>query len=162
MFLFGLPFSNIPGSTEKVLGQLNGLEREALVKKIEPQLTQLKKFSYGKQIAAIEKLIYDSHTTDGHSDSLSTHRKTSSRLSLSELNTSPSSTDDSGTPTSPSLGTQSSRSSSLPSTTTSDVEGPMDQRKQNIVFSTVTTPMSECNEGLQVPALENPDLKFAH
>ncbi|KAG5297071.1 pumilio domain-containing protein [Histoplasma ohiense] len=147
---------------QKVLGQLNGLEREALVKKIEPQLTQLKKFSYGKQIAAIEKLIYDSHTTDGHSDSLSTHRKTSSRLSLSELNTSPSSTDDSGTPTSPSLGTQSSRSSSLPSTTTSDIEGSMDQRKQNIVFSAITTPMSECNEGLQVPALENPDLKFAH
>lgn len=45
--------------TEKVLGQLKGAERDALVDQIKPLLSQLKKFSYGKQIVAIEKLIFD-------------------------------------------------------------------------------------------------------
>lgn len=45
--------------TEKVLGQLKGAEREALIEQIKPLLSQLKKFSYGKQIVAIEKLIFD-------------------------------------------------------------------------------------------------------
>lgn len=45
--------------TEKVLGQLKGAEREALIEEIKPLLSQLKKFSYGKQIVAIEKLIFD-------------------------------------------------------------------------------------------------------
>lgn len=45
--------------TEKVLGQLKGEERQALIEQIKPLLSQLKKFSYGKQIVAIEKLIFD-------------------------------------------------------------------------------------------------------
>lgn len=45
--------------TEKVLGQLKDGEREALIEQIKPLLSQLKKFSYGKQIVAIEKLIFD-------------------------------------------------------------------------------------------------------
>lgn len=44
---------------EKVLGQLKGADREALIDQIKPLLSQLKKFSYGKQIVAIEKLIFD-------------------------------------------------------------------------------------------------------
>ncbi|KAJ5734713.1 hypothetical protein N7533_013116 [Penicillium manginii] len=44
---------------QKVLGQLKGAEREALIDQIKPLLSQLKKFSYGKQIVAIEKLIFD-------------------------------------------------------------------------------------------------------
>ncbi|KAJ5831360.1 uncharacterized protein N7525_009613 [Penicillium rubens] len=57
---------------QKVLGQLKDAEREALIEQIKPLLSQLKKFSYGKQIVAIEKLIFDpnspatvplSHTT---------------------------------------------------------------------------------------------------
>ncbi|OQD86369.1 hypothetical protein PENANT_c008G11666 [Penicillium antarcticum] len=57
---------------QKVLGQLKEAEREALIDQIKPLLSQLKKFSYGKQIVAIEKLIFDpnspatvplSHTT---------------------------------------------------------------------------------------------------
>lgn len=44
---------------QKVLGQLKGEEREALIEQIKPLLSQLKKFSYGKQIVAIEKLIFD-------------------------------------------------------------------------------------------------------
>lgn len=149
-------------STEKVLGQLNGAEREALVKQIEPQLTQLKKFSYGKQIVAIEKLIYDPHTMGSPSgEGLSTHRKSGSHLSLSELDTSPSSEDSSAAPTSPAVGTQSSRGSSLPSTNTSVVEGSMDQHKQSLVSSAATTPMSERNEDVQVSAVDNSGPKSA-
>ena len=54
-------------NTEKVLGQLKGDEREGLVEQIRPQLSQLKKFSYGKQIVAIEKLIFDPSTGTGAS-----------------------------------------------------------------------------------------------
>ncbi|PGH31280.1 hypothetical protein GX50_05925 [[Emmonsia] crescens] len=147
---------------QKVLGQLNGAEREALVKQIEPQLTQLKKFSYGKQIVAIEKLIYDPHTMGSPSgEGLSTHRKSGSHLSLSELDTSPSSEDSSAAPTSPAVGTQSSRGSSLPSTNTSVVEGSMDQHKQSLVSSAATTPMSERNEDVQVSAVDNSGPKSA-
>jgi mRNA-binding protein PUF3 len=44
--------------TEKLLGQLKGAEREAFVEDMKPQLISLKKYNYGKQIAAIEKLIF--------------------------------------------------------------------------------------------------------
>ncbi|OJD17980.1 hypothetical protein AJ78_01937 [Emergomyces pasteurianus Ep9510] len=136
---------------QKVLGQLNGAERETLVKQIEPQLTQLKKFSYGKQIVAIEKLICHSHSTGSLAgESPSTHRKTESPLPLSELDTSPPSDYGSGAPASPTAGTQSSRGSTLASTNTSVVEGSMDQQKQSLVSSAATTPMSERNGDLQV------------
>ncbi|OAX83092.1 hypothetical protein ACJ72_02548 [Emergomyces africanus] len=141
---------------QKVLGQLNGEEREALVRQIEPQLTQLKKFSYGKQIVAIEKLIYDSHSPGSQSgENPSTHRKAGSPLSLSELDTSLPSDDSSGAPTSPATGTQSSRGSTLPSTDTSVVEGSMDQQKQSLVSSVATTPTSELNEDVQASGVEN-------
>lgn len=44
--------------TEKLLGQLKGAERDAFVEDMKPQLISLKKYNYGKQIAAIEKLIF--------------------------------------------------------------------------------------------------------
>ena len=47
---------------EKLLGQLKGAERDSFVEDIKPQLTQLKKYNYGKQIAAIEKLIFSPPT----------------------------------------------------------------------------------------------------
>ncbi|KAI9746400.1 MAG: mRNA binding protein puf3 [Claussenomyces sp. TS43310] len=43
---------------QKLLGILKGAEREQLIEDIKPQLLALKKFNFGKQIAAIEKLIY--------------------------------------------------------------------------------------------------------
>jgi mRNA-binding protein PUF3 len=56
---------------EKVLGHLKGAEREALVEQIRTHLLHLKKFNYGKQVAAIEKLIY---STDADSNpSASSH-----------------------------------------------------------------------------------------
>jgi len=44
--------------SEKLLGQLKGAERDAFVEDMKPQLISLKKYNYGKQIAAIEKLIF--------------------------------------------------------------------------------------------------------
>lgn len=48
---------------EKLLAQLKGTEREAFVEDMKPQLISLKKFNYGKQIAAIEKLIFTGSQT---------------------------------------------------------------------------------------------------
>ncbi|KAK1149860.1 mRNA binding protein puf3 [Aspergillus melleus] len=45
---------------QKVLSKLKGEERETLAEQIRPLLAGLKKYSYGKQIAAIEKLVYPS------------------------------------------------------------------------------------------------------
>lgn len=47
---------------EKVLGHLKGAEREALVELVRAHLLHLKKCNYGKQVAAIEKLIYSTDT----------------------------------------------------------------------------------------------------
>ncbi|KAG0641711.1 armadillo-type protein [Tuber brumale] len=47
---------------QKLLTLLQGPDRETLVEQIKPQLQALKKFTYGKQINAIEKLIYNSST----------------------------------------------------------------------------------------------------
>ena len=44
--------------SEKLLAQLKGGERDSFVEDMKPQLISLKKYNYGKQIAAIEKLIF--------------------------------------------------------------------------------------------------------
>ncbi|KAL3425466.1 hypothetical protein PVAG01_02257 [Phlyctema vagabunda] len=43
---------------QKLLAQLKAGERDAFVEDLKPQLIALKKYNYGKQIAAIEKLIF--------------------------------------------------------------------------------------------------------
>lgn len=50
-------------STEKLLAQLKGAERDDFVEEMKPQLLMLKKYNYGKQIAAIEKLIFNGPPT---------------------------------------------------------------------------------------------------
>lgn len=52
---------------EKLLGQLKGAERVAFVEDLKPQLLALKKYNYGKQIAAIEKLIFGQDDTQNSS-----------------------------------------------------------------------------------------------
>ncbi|KFX96944.1 hypothetical protein O988_05098 [Pseudogymnoascus sp. VKM F-3808] len=64
---------------QKLLAQLKGAERENFVEDIKPQLMQLKKYNYGKQIAAIEKLIFVAPT--GPSTTNGTHRHTASSAS---------------------------------------------------------------------------------
>jgi mRNA-binding protein PUF3 len=56
-------------NSEKVLGHLKGGEREALVEQIRAHLLHLKKFNYGKQVAAIEKLIYSTESDSNPSAS---------------------------------------------------------------------------------------------
>jgi mRNA-binding protein PUF3 len=83
-------------SIEKVLYQLDKTEREELIEQIKPLLTQLKKFSYGKQIIAIEKLLFElnsppSSTSTSNANSSTTppasHKSSPlpSRRSLTEL-----------------------------------------------------------------------------
>lgn len=57
-FLPILLSSDIDCCAEKLLGQLKGSERDGFVEEMKPQLLMLKKYNYGKQIAAIEKLIF--------------------------------------------------------------------------------------------------------
>ncbi|KAG0648220.1 Pumilio [Hyphodiscus hymeniophilus] len=94
---------------QKLLAQLKGAERDAFVEDMKPQLISLKKYNYGKQIAAIEKLIFTGPQPF-----------TPSAISPSqpiEIN--------SGVPT-PMLtnGQNSPQSSSLPSTNVSTIDDP--------------------------------------
>ncbi|KAL1970310.1 hypothetical protein VTN77DRAFT_5470 [Rasamsonia byssochlamydoides] len=57
---------------QKVLGQVKGAQREALIEQIKPLLSQLKKFSYGKQIVAIEKLIAEPNSPASNANSSTT------------------------------------------------------------------------------------------
>ncbi|KFZ16657.1 hypothetical protein V502_04987, partial [Pseudogymnoascus sp. VKM F-4520 (FW-2644)] len=66
---------------QKLLAQLKGTERETFIEDIKPQLTQLKKYNYGKQIAAIEKLIFIAPTGPSTSNGNGSHRQTASTAS---------------------------------------------------------------------------------
>lgn len=106
------------GPAEKVLNELQGSEREEFVELIKAQLALLKRFSYGKQIAAIEKLIY---TTPF------------SPQQMSHTSLLPPAIDSSAAPTPPLLTNtaQSPQSSSPPSTHASYVDGPNNSRKSS-------------------------------
>ena len=51
-----MPISNVV--PEKILIQLKGAERDRFVEHVKPHLAALRKFNAGKQLAAIEKLIF--------------------------------------------------------------------------------------------------------
>ena len=103
--------------TERLLLHLRGSQYDTFVDQVKTYLQHVKRFSYGKQVGAIEKLIY------GGPNQQSTH---------AQVNRSPPShLDTSAAPTPPLLteDTQSPQSSSLPSTNTSTVDGPIGDRK---------------------------------
>lgn len=104
---------------EKLLGQLKGAEREELVDHLKPQFLQLKKYNYGKQVLAIEKLISPGPVP---SDMTPPSVTPSSRTMPIEINS---------TAPTPMLtnGQNSPQSSSLPSTTVSTVEDSADVGK---------------------------------
>ena len=99
---------------EKLLAQLKGAERDSFVEDMKPQLISLKKYNYGKQIAAIEKLIFTG--PQAYIGSSSVLSPTSQTLPI-EINSS--------APT-PMLtnGQNSPQSSSLPSTNVSTIDDP--------------------------------------
>lgn len=110
--------------TEKLLGQLKGAEREQLVEDIKPQLLALKKYNFGKQIAAIEKLIFTGPVPpNGHSYGPQTSMVPSSVTKTQPLDI------NSAVPT-PLLTMEqnSPRSSSLSSANVSTVDGPTDPK----------------------------------
>ena len=100
---------------EKILNELMGSEREDFVELIKAQLALLKRFSYGKQIAAIEKLIYTGPYPQ----------------QMSHTGLLPPAIDTSAAPTPPLLtdAAQSPQSSSLPSTHASSIDAPNESRK---------------------------------
>lgn len=98
--------------------QLQGEERDAFVENMKPQLISLKKYNFGKQIAAIEKLIYPEPPNGPSGQGQGHHMTPSSMIPPSLTQTMPMSIEigSSAAPT-PLLtnGQNSPQSSSLPS-----------------------------------------------
>lgn len=103
---------------QKLLNELKGSERDEFVELIKAQLALLKRFSYGKQIAAIEKLIY---TTPFIPPQLQNHSVLPAAIDTSAAPTPPLSTG----------AAQSPQSSSMPSTHRSSVDDPDGSRKSS-------------------------------
>lgn len=101
---------------EKLLAQLKGTEREAFVEDMKPQLLQLKKYNYGKQIAAIEKLIFTGPQPYITPSSLVTPISQTMPIEINSNAPTPMLTN----------GQNSPQSSSLPSTNVSTIEDPTD------------------------------------
>jgi mRNA-binding protein PUF3 len=101
---------------EKLLAQLKGAERDAFVEDMKPQLLQLKKYNYGKQIAAIEKLIFTGPQPYITSSSLCTPISQTMPIEINSNAPTPMLTN----------GQNSPQSSSLPSTNVSTIEDPND------------------------------------
>jgi mRNA-binding protein PUF3 len=101
---------------QKLLAQLKGDEHDAFVEDMKPQLLQLKKYNYGKQIAAIEKLIFT-----GPQQQFAPASTTASAIQTMPIEIT------SSAPT-PMLtnGQNSPQSSSLPSTNVSMIDDPSD------------------------------------
>ncbi|ESZ99333.1 hypothetical protein SBOR_0281 [Sclerotinia borealis F-4128] len=104
---------------QKLLGQLKGAERAAFVEDLKPQLLALKKYNYGKQIAAIEKLIYGQDDSQQSFVTPPTGPTPGTHTQPMEINSS--------APT-PLLtnGQNSPQSSSLPSANVSTIDDPTD------------------------------------
>ena len=101
-------------NTEKLLAQLKGAEREAFVEKMKPQLVSLKRYNYGKQIAAIEKLIFTGPATYGPTPSANASAAQTLPIEIGSSAATPLLTN----------GQNSPQSSSLPSTNVSTIEEP--------------------------------------
>lgn len=113
--------------TEKILIQLKGAERERFVEHVKPHLATLRKFNAGKQLAAIEKLIFIAplgpHRQTSTTSPLGLHHHTAPALNVTfgDINVS---SNVSTTPT-PMLTMEqnSPQSSGMPSTTPSLIDG---------------------------------------
>jgi mRNA-binding protein PUF3 len=133
----GLSLDDSNSRLEKLLGQLKGAEREQLVEDIKPQLLALKKYNFGKQIAAIEKLIFTGPAPPHGVHSYSTQNGISTQSSTTK--TQPLDIN-SAVPT-PLLTMEqnSPQSSSLPSANVSTVDGPTDPKAAIDISATGVT-----------------------
>ncbi len=105
---------------EKLLGQLKGAEREDFVEHIQPQLIALKKYNYGKQIAAIEKLIF----TNSSPDQSNSYATNVNMVPSTVIQTQPLDINSSAATPMLTMEQNSPQSSSVPSTSASTVDGP--------------------------------------
>jgi len=101
---------------EKLLAQLKGAERDVFVEDMKPQLLQLKKYNYGKQIAAIEKLIFTGPQPYMTPSSMVTPISQTMPIEINSYAPTPMLTN----------GQNSPQSSSLPSTNVSTIDDPAD------------------------------------
>lgn len=99
---------------QKLLAQLKGAEREAFVEDMKPQLVSLKRFNYGKQIAAIEKLIFNGPPPYASAPSINAPTAQTMPIEINSSAATPMLTN----------GQNSPQSSSLPSTNVSTIEEP--------------------------------------
>ena len=102
---------------EKLLTQLQGQEWTAFAEPVKVQVALLKRFSYGKQVHSVEKLLYGGH--------IPPHLLNSGLL--------PPEIDTSAAPTPPLVpgDSQSPQSSSHPSTHANSIDAATDSRKPN-------------------------------
>jgi mRNA-binding protein PUF3 len=110
---------NINRSPEKLLAQLKGPEREEFVEHVRPQLIQLKKYNYGKQLLAIEKLISLGPQYSAAQSSIITSNNQTMPIEINSNAPTPMLTN----------GQNSPQSSSLPSTNVSTIDDPADVGK---------------------------------
>lgn len=104
---------------EKALGFLKGADYQMLVDQITPLLSHMKKFNYGKQIAAIERhLSKETSVTAPSTASLSDN--STAPPSTNDLDSSTCGDDNSLTPASSTRGTPMSSGVTLPATTTTE------------------------------------------
>lgn len=98
------------------MAQLKGAERDAFVEDMKPQLIQLKKYNYGKQIAAIEKLIFTGPQQPYINPSSMANPAHAMPIEINSSAPTPMLTN----------GQNSPQSSSLPSTSVSTIDDPTD------------------------------------
>jgi mRNA-binding protein PUF3 len=140
-------------STEKVLGQVKGGEREMIIDQIKPLLSQLKKFSYGKQIVAIEKLIADPNapTVAANSTTPPASHKSSpqpSRRSLTDMEACRPPVGGAAPPTPPPTDTQSLHGGSA---TDGSIDGPAEPCKGLATSSVAAIPDPAGHTGTGMP-----------
>jgi mRNA-binding protein PUF3 len=119
---------------------LKGAERERFVEDMRPQLIALKKYNYGKQITAIEKLISTGPQTTSPSPYNANLNMSSTAIQTPPMDI------NSGAPT-PMLTEQNSpQSSSVPSTNASTADGPTHPGSGKSDATEKATPQIACIE----------------
>ncbi|RDW70295.1 hypothetical protein BP5796_08692 [Coleophoma crateriformis] len=110
---------------QKLLASLEGADRERLIEELKPQLSALKKYNFGKQITAMEKLVYGGSAPPPPTSPL-TSQATASMQQPAALTpqTQPIEIESVAATPSLTMGQNSPQSSSLPSASVSTVDEP--------------------------------------
>lgn len=107
---------------EKLLASLEGADRERLIEELKPQLSALKKYNFGKQITAMEKLVYGGSAPTPPTPPPTTRASTSMQPAALSPQTQPLELESVAATPSLTMGQNSPQSSSLPSASVSTVD----------------------------------------